>query len=186
MDGVQNSEKETPQFPTLYHQTTPENAERILKEGFKRGLKGAGSNGPLRGIFIKTIPDMLTGAGIGQSQIEVSINPKVKLLDLSKQGSSDAVDAPERLNYQHFALTHWLSRNGHPELAEDYQYAIGDLMHYRKSEPLDSLWPKIEKLLKDKGFGGIIYKEFHIEGEKEGEEFLSIVVFSPEDLIVKK
>lgn len=173
----------------LYHQTTQEAAKKILESGFQRGLRGAGSDGPLRGIFLKETPDILVGGGIAQAQLEVELDPDVKLLDLRSDAPASFVRLPfgsDNVGEQDFALAGWLERNGHEELSREYQDAINKL-HKETPNPefLNALWPRIELLLQGQGYGGIKYLDTYLRGENKGKVFSSVVIFDPKNLTAR-
>lgn len=175
-----------------YHQTTPENAREIQQGGFARE-KAAGGNygveGPIRGVFLKETPELLPEeSGMGQTQLEVSINPQAKVLDITNENPStyavgilNGVVVPK--GDQNLALAGWLERNGHGELADHYFEAIRRVFAYQNTERLDQLWPEVEKILNGLGYQGV---KFMDKLDKGGRSFPATVMFDPADISIKK
>ncbi|TSC90450.1 MAG: hypothetical protein G01um10145_122 [Microgenomates group bacterium Gr01-1014_5] len=177
---------------TYYHQTAPENVEAIIQGGFAREKTAGGNNGvegPIRGVFLKETPELLPEeSGIGQTQLEVTINPQAKVLDITNEDTStyamsilNGVAVPK--GDQNFALAGWLERNGHAELAEHYFEAIRRVFAYQNTERLDQFWPEVEKVLNELGYKGVKFMDKMDKGEKP---FPATVMFDPADISIKK
>lgn len=161
----------------VFHQTTPERAKQILKDGFKRETAiGAGSFGPLRGIFLKETPDLLEGAGIGKTQLEVVLDPTLRILDLSNEQPPSFYEGPIESGYQDTALGGWIERQNSPQLTRAYQEAIRN-MYQGNSDPLNKVWPEVEAFVKEKGYGAVKYIDHFVDTRRENRPFTAIVVF---------
>lgn len=170
----------------LFHQSTPERIAEIRKSGFQRNASiGAGNEGPLRGIFLKETQELLSGAGIGQSQIEVNLDTTSSLLDLRVESPPSFAEIPRGVDYtgyQDMALVGWLERQGHQDLAQDYMRGIRRI--YRGNyEDLNQTWPKVESLLRDKyGFDGVRYIDRFIDDAHADMTFDGLVIFNAEKI----
>lgn len=180
-------ETSTQPAKVYFHQTSPEGELGIRSNGFKKGEKGAGEDGPLRGIFLKEIPDLLSGANIGQSQVEVELDQNTRILDLTSQPPASFVRLSKDVlepGTQDFALAGWLEQSGYGEFAEKYQDAINSIYN-GYPEKLNTMWQQVEDLLHSLGFNGVKYTDHFLKGPKVGQPFGAIVIFDPEKIKLK-
>lgn len=195
-----------PEFYTpsgiYYHQSGVDNLRGIYQEGFRLDRARGGGQFPLRGVFLKTMPNLLIGPGIGERQIEVTVKSGIKLLDIREESGPSFMKIPDNVAPEigaqmrgkgdaGFGLAGWLERNGHYELAKNYYDILIAVLnlnpHLAKSEvePIyHDLWPKIEKALELRGIHGLVFLDhYHYTDENRREQhFTALAIFNPDNV----
>jgi hypothetical protein len=178
--------------PTVYyHQTTPEIADQIKNEGFRKGAVGGadvGFQGFIRGTFIKETPDLLDSPKLGKTQLEVDLKNGTKILDLTGEYPGSFVQEKSAWSFpgrQAFALAGWLERNGYVELADQYHEGIRRVYSGQSSDRLNDMWPIVENKLKSLGYSGIKFTDIYKDSNAQEQHFPATVIFDPDNIIVK-